>query len=218
MFISIEGIDGAGKDTLIKSLREWFEEIDVELVYFREPGGTPIAEEIRHVLLDRREETVYPETEIMLLNACRAQNVKTIVRNPDNAGKVIMANRFVHSTFAYQSAKGGVDIALMKLIHDGITESCYPDVVLYLDISAEESRRRLAIRYGASEGVTIDRIESKDISFFEEARNVYLSFRNDRNFYLIDGMSSREDILEQAKRILLANMHKCNIGSSYQRR
>ena len=133
---------------------------------------------------------MYPETEIMLLNACRAQNVKTIVRNPDNAGKVIMANRFVHSTFAYQSAKGGVDIALMKLIHDGITESCYPDVVLY----------------------------SKDISFFEEARNVYLSFRNDRNFYLIDGMSSREDILEQAKRILLANMHKCNIGSSYQRR
>lgn len=218
MFISIEGIDGAGKDTLVKSLREWFEEIDVELVYFREPGGTPIAEEIRHVLLDRREETVYPETEIMLLNACRAQNVKTIVRNPDNAGKVIMANRFVHSTFAYQSAKGGVDIALMKLIHDGITENCYPDVVLYLDISAEESRRRLAIRYESSEGVTIDRIESKEISFFEEARNVYLSFRNDRNFYLIDGMSSREDILEQAKRILLENMHKCNIGSSYQRR
>ncbi|MBY5991563.1 dTMP kinase [Ferrimonas balearica] len=169
-FIVIEGLEGAGKSTAIEVVDRYLAERfpSTEIVHTREPGGTPLAEEIRDIWKRPREEAMAPMTELLMVYACRAQLVETVIKPALARGAIVVGDRHDLSSQAYQG--GGRSLAepvakLSALTLDGFS----PDLTLYLDIDPELGLSRARAR-GA-----LDRIELEQLSFFERAREAYLS-------------------------------------------
>lgn len=144
-FISIEGPDGSGKTTNIQFLAELFRKEGYEVVVTREPGGSPLSEKIRTLII---EEDMCSMTELLLLGAARAQHIHETIKPALRAGKIVLCDRFCDSTYAYQGAGRGLTedvLTLEDLAQDGFE----PDVTLFFDISLEESERRLTARAAA---------------------------------------------------------------------
>ena len=123
-FVSVEGVEGVGKSTIIQFIQSLFVEFGVDYINTREPGGTPLAEELRQLLLDKRDERIQQSTELLLMFAARAQNVNHIIIPALSAGKVVLADRFTDATYAYQGAGRGLSQAvidnLVTLVHPNI--------------------------------------------------------------------------------------------------
>jgi len=169
LFIVLEGGEGVGKTTQVALLSEWMRQAGVPHVAAREPGGTPVGEAIREVVLGRADLDVPPETELLLILAARAAFVRDVVRPALEAGKVLLADRFALSTLAYQGYGRGLDLAAVRSgIHfatGGLRPHLY--VVLDLPVAAGEARQRKA-------GGTPDRIERAGSPFLERVRQGYL--------------------------------------------
>ena len=165
-FITIEGGEGAGKSTNADLVREVLERHGFDVLATREPGGTPLAEEIRSVLLGPRDEAVDPMAETMLIFAARAQHVAQVIEPALRAGRWVLCERFTDSTFAYQAGGRGVDAEvvaqLAELAHPGL----WPDLTLYLDAPPDAAMTRIATR-------SLDRFERERRDFFERVRKAY---------------------------------------------
>ena len=134
IFITFEGIDGCGKSTQVRLFTDWLVKQGKPVLVTREPGGTPLAERIRRVLLEPVEEEVYPLTEILLYAASRAQHVAGQIGPALAAGKIVICERFVDSTFAYQGYGLGYDLALIKELNHVATGGLVPDWTLLMDL------------------------------------------------------------------------------------
>ena len=167
-FIVLEGVEGAGKTTQIGLLSTWLDGLGVEYVRAREPGGTEVGEAIRGVLLETRDEDVPAETELLLMLGARAAFVRGIVRPALDAGRVVLADRFDFSTFAYQGYGRGIDLDEVKRMNAFATGGLRPDAVLVLDLPAAEGAERQA-----REGGEADRIEREGTAFLERVRGGY---------------------------------------------
>ena len=171
-FITLEGVDGAGKSTSLEAIQRFLEGRGVEVVVTREPGGTPFAEKVRDLLLGAYEEAVDPVAETLLLFAARAQHVGAVIAPALARGQWVVSDRFTDATRAYQGGGRGVDSQAIEtlacLVHPGLE----PDLTFYLDLPVDQARRRIA---GAGEGEAahLDRFERERASFHERVRGAY---------------------------------------------
>lgn len=174
-FFSLEGIDGSGKSTQIDMLIKKLEAAGYEVVKLREPGGARISEQIREILLDPAFKGIMgDDTELLLYNAARAQVIAEIIRPALEAGKVVIADRFAWSTFAYQGYARGLGAEKVQRLTELTCGDCFPELTVVMDISVECSRARTAKRGGAP-----DRLESEKAEFFEKVRQGYLAAARD---------------------------------------
>lgn len=172
-FITFEGTEGSGKSTQINLLTERLRKMGRVIRQLREPGGTPIGEEIRHTLQhSTANHGMRPETELLLINASRAQLVRETIRPALAAGEIVVCDRFYDSTTAYQGYGRSLDLAQVKTIIDFAVGGTRPDLtlLLYVPIAVSEERRRMRNASGPAQR---DRMEEADRSFFERVERGY---------------------------------------------
>ena len=170
-FFSLEGIDGSGKSTQIDMLISALESEGYSVVKLREPGGAKISERIREILLDASFKGVMADkTELLLYNAARAQVIAEIIQPALDAGKIVIADRFAWSTFAYQGYARGLGADMVQRLTELTCDGCFPELTVVLDLTVEQSRARTAKRGGAP-----DRLEQEKADFFERVRQGYLA-------------------------------------------
>ena len=197
-FITIEGTEGVGKSTNIAFIKQWFENKAISLIHTREPGGTPMAEEIRELLLSKRDEKVDPKCELLLMYAARAQHVAQKIRPELEQGRWVLCDRFSDASFAYQGA--GRALGLNKLIEldQWVLESFKPDLTILLDLPVEIGLSR------AQERGPVDRFEEEQIEFFEQVRQGYLQIaeREPERVKIVDASGSLEQVQVQIDSVL----------------
>lgn len=171
MFITFEGGEGAGKSTQIRMLAATLRASGHEVVVTREPGGSPGAEAIRHVVLSGAAEPFGPEMEAVLFAAARADHIDRTIRPGLARGAVVLSDRFVDSSRVYQGVTGGLDRPFMETLERATVEDMMPDLTLILDIDPEEGMRRANARRGASKA---DRFEKEGLSLHRRRRKAFL--------------------------------------------
>lgn len=174
MFITIEGPDGSGKTTQVGRLAEYLEKKGITYLCTREPGGTVIGDKIRKVLLDPENSRMCPKTEVLLYAAARAQLVAEVVRPALENGQVVVSDRYLDSSFAYQAFGLGESPDFVRRVNEEATGDLYPNLTLVLDIEPEEGMKRLKRRKGLQTENSRDRIELKDLEFHQKVREGYL--------------------------------------------
>jgi dTMP kinase len=173
VLVSFEGTEGCGKTTQIALLVERLQSIGRTVRLVREPGGTPIGEEIRHTLKhSEKNHAMTAETELLLMNASRAQLVREILRPALDAGEVVLCDRYYDSTTAYQGYGRGLDLKLVRAVIDFAVGETRPGLTLLLSVPAEVSAARLASRQSNLPFIR-DRIEEADRGFFERVKKGY---------------------------------------------
>ena len=194
-FITFEGTEGSGKSTQIKRLGERLSKLGHEVVILREPGGTPIGEEIRHTLKHSQANgAMTPETELLLMNAARAQLVREVIRPALASDKVVLCDRFFDSTLVYQGHGRGLDLKEVRRIIDYAVGETQPDMTLLLRVPLDVSEQRRTSRGAAVR----DRFEETDRAFFERVEAGYdnLGSSERDRIRVIDGTKSEEDVAE----------------------
>ncbi len=193
LFITFEGGEGAGKSTQIRSLAQSLAADGHEVVMTREPGGSPGAEAIRHVVLSGAAEPFGAPMEAVLFAAARADHIARTIRPALARGAVVLCDRFVDSSRVYQGVTGGIDPSLMKALEHATVGDMMPDLTLILDIDPEEGLRRAGIRRGAS---AADRFEKEALSLHRRRRKAFLEIarQEPRRCKVIDASRTPERI------------------------
>ena len=194
MFISFEGTEGVGKTTLIRRIYDDFVAQGKEVVLTREPGGTPMAEQIRSLLLAvNHEEAMCNDTELLLMYAARAQHLAQVILPALKAGKIVLCDRFTDASFAYQCAGRGLSEAKLNLLNDNFVTRM-PDVTFWLDAPIELGMNR------ACERGALDRFEQEKVSFFEKVRSGYETLwqRHPQRMKRLDATQAPEQVFAQA--------------------
>lgn len=181
LFITFEGIDGSGKTTQIRKLRQMLESENIPFELIREPGGTMIGEKIRSILLDKEHMNMSPEAELLLYEAARAQIVSERILPALSAGKTVICDRFYDSTVAYQGYARGLSLEAVDLVNKIATGGLEPDLTFLMDMSVQEAASRVDGRRKDS-----DRLESEGLIFMEKVRAGYLALskKSNRMIYL----------------------------------
>lgn len=180
-FISFEGIEGVGKTTAIQTARDYLDSQSVSYIVTREPGGTPIAEAIRSVLLNHYDEQMCKDTEVLLMFAGRAQNIAQVILPALRRGQWVLSDRFTDASFAYQGGGRGVDMKHIAELARWVQGDLQPDLTLLLDMSVDAAFNRVISR-GAK-----DRIEIEGVEFFQRVRDTYLQLaKKNSRFCVID--------------------------------
>ena len=168
-FITIEGVEGVGKSTNIDFIHQWLDRRRLEHIITREPGGTPLAEDIRGLLLAPRDEAVSATAELLLMFAARAQHLQGVIEPALAAGKWVLCDRFTDATYAYQGGGRGQDLQHIAQLEQLVQGELRPDLTLILDLDVAEGLRR------ARECGEPDRFERERHEFFARGRALYLS-------------------------------------------
>lgn len=195
LFITFEGTDGSGKTTQIRLLEDYMKEKGCEVVLSREPGGTRVSEIIRDLILNPKNKEIVPLTEMILYAASRAQHVAEVIEPAIEKGKVVICDRYVDSSYAYQGGGRGMDLKIIADINRIAINGTVPDITFFLDIDPEISIKRRINSTGA------DRIEQEKIDFH---RRVYDGYKKMSILYpdrikTIDATKSIEEIFSQIK-------------------
>ncbi len=192
-FITVEGTEGVGKSTNINFLCQLLKDKGIEIVLTREPGGTPLAEELRELLLTPREERVSQDTELLLMFAARAQHIENVIRPALARGAWVISDRFTDATFAYQGGGRGVEIESIRMLESLVQHGLHPDLTLLLDLDVEVGLQRASARS------TPDRFEQEKVDFFGKVRAAYLErAKNEPNrFAVIDASCAIEEVQSQ---------------------
>ncbi len=198
MFVTLEGIEGSGKSTLLAGLAGRLRAGGRDPLLTREPGGTPVGDAIRGIFLNRSF-TVAPLTEALLVNAARAEHVAVAIAPALAAGRLVLCDRFVDSTLAYQGYGRGVHLATLRSICEVATGGLAPDLTLVIDVPVALSRERMRARSGQA-----DRLEAEDDAFHERVRNGFLELARAPRHRLLDGTLAPEALVEAALQALQA--------------
>ena len=170
-FITLEGIDGVGKSSLVPCVNELLGTYGFKTLITREPGGTPVAEAVREILLLKWDEEFAPATELLLMFAARSQHVTEVIAPALNRGVWVICERFSDASYAYQSGGRNINAAFIDSLAELVHGDYWPDLTLYLDIDVELARER---RLDSED----DRIESAGLEFFRKARERYRELAN----------------------------------------
>lgn len=166
-FLTIEGTEGVGKSTNLVFVRDFLQSRGIEVVVTREPGGTPLAEEIRGLLLAKRDEVVDETAELLLVFAARAQHIANVIKPALARGAWVLSDRFTDATYAYQGGGRGLNKIIIADLERMVQGELRPDLTLILDIDVKLGLQR------ASQRGELDRFESEAIEFFERVRRAY---------------------------------------------
>lgn len=205
MFITFEGPDGSGKSTQIKRLAERLRAEGHNVLLTREPGGTEIGEQIRHVLHDLKNKAMQPRAELLLYSAARAQLVGQVIRPHLAAGGVVLSDRYFDSTFAYQGYGHGLDLTALRAITVFATGGLTPDLTLLFDIDAETGLRRR--QANAAEW---NRLDDYALEFHARVRAGYLEMlaQEPTRWVKLDAAQSVEELETEVWRVVKGRMGK----------
>lgn len=197
-FITVEGGEGAGKSTNLALIEQCLREAGIDLVVTREPGGTPLGEEIRALLLEHRPEPMCHAAELLLIFAARAEHLHKVIRPALQAGQWVVCDRFTDATYAYQGAGRGMGEEPVAHLEQWVQGSLRPDVTLLFDVPVAVGMTRAGKRGAA------DRFESEAQTFFEAVRSVYLqrAERNPHKYRVIDAAQALERVQQQVRSIV----------------
>ena len=197
LFITVEGGEGVGKSTNIAFLEAYLREHGVELEVTREPGGTAMAEAIRQLLLEPRDEAVHPVTELLLMFAARSQHLHSRIEPALAAGRWVLCDRFTDATYAYQSGGRGISASLVRELEHIVQGDLRPDYTLLLDAPVATGLAR------ARERGELDRFEQEQMEFFERVRATYLQLaeQSSGRFRLIDASQPLEQVQQQLLKV-----------------
>lgn len=192
-FITLEGCEGSGKSTQLQLLQNFLKESGRDFIFTREPGGTPIAEQIRKIILDGNNVEMQDETEALLYASARVQHIKEKIIPAKNSGKIIVCDRYIDSSFAYQAYARGLGMEFVSGVNVYAMQNCMPDLTFFLDISPREAFIR---KGGADEG---DRLEQSGIAFHEKVYQGYLSLARQfpQRIAVIDARKATEQVFDQ---------------------
>jgi dTMP kinase len=171
-FLTIEGIEGVGKSTQVARLSKGLSERGIAHVVTREPGGTPLAERIREIVLNSRDETLPPTAELLLMFAARAVHLTNHVEPQLTAGRWVVCDRFIDATYAYQGGGRRLGLDNIRQLETMVLGARRPDLTVLLDLPVDQALRRARQR---NAGAAADRFESERADFFERVREAYLS-------------------------------------------
>ena len=190
MFISIEGIEGCGKSTLVNSLGQYLQERNIDYVITKEPGSTSIGKILRSILLDKKQK-IDPLTELTMMFSDRLDHLDKVIKPSLEKGKIVITDRYIDSTYAYQGAGRGISKTLIgNLVRK--TEIMLPDRTILLDIDPELGLKRASTRN------ELDRFESENIEFHERLRKSFLDAAGDNpdRFLTVDAEQEPDNILQ----------------------
>ncbi|MCL5966338.1 MAG: dTMP kinase [Deltaproteobacteria bacterium] len=196
-FITFEGIEGSGKSTQVRLLSDHLASRNIPHAVTREPGGTPLAESVRALLLSHRDgEIIFPETELLLYEAARAQHVRIVVRPALDAGKAVLCDRFCDATLAYQGHARRLPAAWIEELNAYAAGGLVPDLTVLLDLSPEEGFARLAARGGGR-----DRLEGESLKFHRLVREGYLLLqaRHPGRIVRVDGAPPPDRVFSEVR-------------------
>ncbi|HEY1325495.1 MAG TPA: dTMP kinase [Casimicrobiaceae bacterium] len=198
-FITLEGIDGAGKSTHAAWIAETLQRRGHTVVATREPGGTPLGEALRHLLL---RETITHDTEALLMFAARREHVETVIRPALARGDWVLCDRFTDATYAYQGGGHGVSREWIRALAEHVHGDCNPDLTLLFDVPPEVSRARL--ERARSEGRSLDKFEREAQAFFDRVRNAYLELAttDPARFEVVDSTRPLDAVRERLSQVL----------------
>ena len=207
-FITIEGTEGVGKTTNIAFIKQWLDDNKISFVSTREPGGTPLAEEIRQLLLSNREEQVCSKAELLMMFAGRAQHIDKVIEPELDKGHWVLCDRFTDATYAYQGAGREMGDELIASLETMVQGSMRPDLTLLLDIPVELGLERAGKRSQP------DRFELEKTDFFNRVRQAYLSMakNNPQRYKIIDASQALEDVQQQISNTLNNFLENHNNG------
>ncbi len=196
-FVTLEGVDGAGKSPHLDWIARRLQAAGKKVLVTREPGGTPLGEELRKLLLAR---PMHLETEALLMFAARREHLDKLILPALAAGNWVVSDRFTDATFAYQGGGRGLDLGRIETLEQWVHQGLQPDLTLVFDLSVEEGKRR---RVAATSQP--DRFEREDLDFFARVRAVYLARaeRYPQRIQLIDASQTVEDIRKSLEDIIL---------------
>lgn len=199
-FLTIEGTEGVGKSTNLAFVHDWLSARGLDVVVTREPGGTPLAEEVRALLLGKRAEPVDETAELLLVFAARAQHLARVIKPALARGAWVLSDRFTDATYAYQGGGRGLDKAVIEELEQLVQGDLRPDLTLILDIDVELGLNR------ARQRGELDRFESETIGFFERVRAAYhqrAQAAPDR-YALVDAGKTLLEVQAEIDRVLTA--------------
>lgn len=194
VFITLEGPDGSGKSTMIKLIGDYLEDKGIDFIITREPGGTLIGEEIRNIILDNKNTNMSPETEALLYAASRGQHVHEKIIPALEEGKVVLCDRFLLSSLAYQGVGRNLGIKAVKSINEFGLRGVSPDLILFFHIDPEITLKRKTKNSGG------DRLEMEGNTFHKRVYNGYMELLDmyPENIKVIDANRPIEDVLAQS--------------------
>ena len=206
MFITLEGPEGSGKTTAVESAVKSLIEMGYEIVRTREPGGTPIAEEIRNVILDKANVNMDPRTEALLYAASRRQHLVEKVWPALKEGKIVICDRYLDSSLAYQGGARGLGVDNILNINLFATENTWPDLTLLFDIDPEIGLARIA----SNANREVNRLDLEKIDFHKKVRQTFLDLakRYPDRFVVIDASLSREEVAKNTLEAILKRLCK----------
>lgn len=197
--VVFDGSNGAGKTTVIKSVEKYLSSKGFDVLLTREPGGTPIGEKIREVILDPKTPEMSFMTELMLFGAGRAQHIQEKLIPALSEGKIVISDRFDAATYSFQHFARGIDINTINKINDLALSGFSPNMNIVLDLDPEEGLKRVQSR-----GEGLDRLEDEKAEFLARARNGYLkqAEQNPSKFEVIDAFQSKEKVLQDVIQVI----------------
>ncbi|MDO5018518.1 MAG: dTMP kinase [Lagierella massiliensis] len=206
MFITFEGPDGCGKSTVLEEVNKELLKFNIETVKTREPGGTPISEKLRQILLDENNKELTDITESLLIAASRSQHVEELIIPNLKENKLVLCDRFVISSLVYQGYARGLGIDCIKKLNEFATKGLRPDIILYFDVSQEGIIKRKNYRNIS------DRLEKEEVNFHKMVYKGYNyikeRFKDDDNFYTVDANKSIEEVTSQCISIIMDNYRR----------
>jgi dTMP kinase len=194
-FITFEGVDGAGKSTHLAWFADTLRQRGIDVLVTREPGGTPLGEALREILLSQ---PMHAETEALLMFAARREHVEQVIKPALQRGTWVISDRFSDASFAYQGGGRGVAVEKLEQLERWVHADLQPDLTLLFDIPVEVARQRL------SNNVSLDRFEQEQSEFFDKVRNAYLarSQKNPARFAIIRAEKSPEEVKASLESII----------------
>ena len=198
LFITLEGIEGAGKSTAMDFIEDFLTQEGHDVIKTREPGGTAIGEQIREILLKNENYTLTYNTELLLVFSARAQHIQEVILPALSLGKIIICDRFTDASYAYQGGGRGIDASRINLLEKWVQGNLRPNLTLLFDLDVSIGMQRTKERSDA------DRFEREEINFFEKIRNTYLErAKNEpQRFRVINSALSLERVKKQIITIL----------------
>ncbi len=212
LFITLEGPDGAGKTTQVRRLTDWLVEQRIPFIVTREPGGTAISDAVRSVLLDPTNKEMGSQTEILLYAASRAQHIHEKILPALERGWVVLCDRFVDASVAYQGYGLEMPIESIESINAFATGGLIPDRTYLIDLPSDIGRERLEARSGRLESQDLDRIEQKQLSYHERVRDGFRRIykENPKRILLVDGTQTEDQVYNVIKEDLTRVLRQAN--------
>lgn len=197
-FITLEGIEGAGKSTMLNFISEQLQQAGNEVVVTREPGGTRVGEKLREILLDNSNTRLSDDAELLIIFAARAQHLQQVIRPALNAGQYVLCDRFTDASYAYQGGGRNMSTERIRQLEDWVQQGLEPDLTILFDLDVATGLRRAGKRGEA------DRFEQEHVDFFERIRQCYIdrASAEPERFRVIDAASTVDNVKQQILEVL----------------